>query len=288
MREEDFSPEGEQEPPEFTSAHAVLWMTGAFLLMIFTGSLLHGLRPQVAQDLVSLGILSAAVFLFVSALLLGRYPGGRVWTAAVGLRPVPWTLVALGALWGVSAQLPADRLRRWTEWLLPVSPERAVAQLQMLEPQSLLHAVWLVVVAALLVPWAEEVFFRGAVFGALRRSGRSAWVAAWVTGLGFTFSHFDLRLWPAILLVAATLGAQRVLSGSLLPGLAFHIAFNGVTMAGAVARFFAGEPLEVQAVPLGVEWLGLVAFVLFGFLFVKLSLRSSQAQRNRIKEMSVE
>jgi membrane protease YdiL (CAAX protease family) len=78
-------------------------------------------------------------------------------------------------------------------------------------------------------PLAEELFFRGFVFGALRRLGL---LAAFLGSFGlFVLAHVQ-QVWGSwgalvsLILTAATLTALRALSGStLVPALA-HVLFN--------------------------------------------------------------
>jgi len=266
--------------PEFTPAHALAWIAGAFVMMGVSAMLLFAVRPHSKEDAVMLAGLSAIVFLLASSFLLSSYPGGRRASAALGVRPTSPLLLGLGLLLGLVSQLPADRLRRVVEHFFPVSEAEAAARAHLLEPSSTLHAVALVVSLAVLVPLAEETFFRGAVFGALRRSGRSGFVAAIVTGLGFTLSHFDQRLWLAIAFMACILGFVRATSGSLLPGLALHVGFNGLAAVGAVTGLTTSDSAEI---PLRFElavW-GLLVVLLLIFAW---STRGRGAWSNRRAE----
>src|SRR5690606_16815165 len=119
--------------------------------------------------------------------------------------------------------------------LAPGIQEAAAQRAALLVPHGPVHGVLLVLVLALLVPFAEEAFFRGAVYGALRRAGGSGVRAGIVTGLGFTLTHDPTVVVP-IFLVASYLTFLRVVSGSLWPSLAAHIGFNLVTMLAAVLR----------------------------------------------------
>lgn len=85
-------------------------------------------------------------------------------------------------------------------------------------------------VMALLAPPIEEFVFRGVLWSGLRRSFGAATASFLVTAL-FVVSHATeaLRYWPAWLPIA-TLGvgtvSLRAQSGSLLPPLAAHAAYN--------------------------------------------------------------
>lgn len=205
------------------------------------------LRPSAANDLVSLGILSAAVYVFVAALLVGIVTRSRERTgspggtgegqllALLGIRRAGLGVSGVSLLLGAFAQIPADTLRRLVETVAPLSERQALERALRLSAEGPLQATALVLVVACLVPLAEEIFFRGALFGALTRSGRRAGGAALMTSLTFTLSHADPRLWLPIGAVAGMVGYLRWATGSLLPCVALHVGFNTVTVLGAVA-----------------------------------------------------
>lgn len=218
-----------REPP-FGVLLATLWMSTAFFWMLLGALLLGALREQALSDMVSLGALSAAVFLLTAALLVARHPAGPSVRLALGLRPVVPLVIPLAFLGGILFQIPAEGIFSWQSAYLPGAAEAAQKRLELLLPHGTLHAIALLVVLSILVPFAEEAFFRGAVFGALRRSGQRSVRAALITGVGFTLSHFDLAMLLPIGLVAAFLGFLRARTGSLWPSIFGHVGFNLATM----------------------------------------------------------
>lgn len=226
------------EPTEsrfpFTGLHATIWMSFAFFLMLLGALLLSLVRQQALTDLVSLGILSGATFLLSAALLITFHPAGDTLGAALGLRSTHAALLPLGLLGGIAAQVPAEGLLSLVYRFYPAAEGQAEARLSMMQADGPLRAWALGLVLSFLVPFAEEVFFRGAVFGALRRTGTGPVRAIVYTGIGFTLSHFDLAMVLPIGLVAAFLGLLRSISGSLWPSILAHIGFNGITMVFAL------------------------------------------------------
>lgn len=242
--------ENSSDPPPFTPARALVWMLGSFLTMVLGALIYLGIDPNAGSDLVGLGIVSAASFLLMSAFLISRYPGGARLSEPLGARVSHPLAVVVGLLIGLAAKIPAEQLNHWIEQVLPRSAEETARFAEMFHAQDSLHAAALFLVIAVLVPISEEVFFRGAVYGALRRSKTPELPAALVTALGFTFCHADMRQLLPILLMAFLLGALRTLSGSLLPGIAAHIGFNGLAIVGATYELFPG----VQELSLGLRW----------------------------------
>lgn len=261
-------PESEDSvgPPPFTPVRALVWMLGSFLTMVLGALIYLGMDPGAGSDLVGLGIVSAASFLLVSALLISRYPGGERLSEPLGARASHPLALLVGLLIGLAAKIPAEQLNYWIEQVLPRSPEESARFAEMFRAQSALHAAALFLVIAVLVPISEEIFFRGAVYGALRRSKTPEFQAALVTALGFTFCHADVRQLLPILLMAFLLGALRTLSGSLLPGIFAHIAFNALAILGATYEVFPDVEELSWSVRLGSTGALVVLIFALGYL----------------------
>lgn len=118
-----------------------------------------------------------------------------------------------------------------------------------------------------IAPMAEETFFRGFLFGGLRRlrvpmAGRELgpWIAAVITGILFGLAHFDSAQ-PEFLIPLGFLGFVLCLlrwrSGSLYPGMALHSANNslalGVQLGWSVAAT-VGLILGSWAVIAALAW----------------------------------
>jgi hypothetical protein len=82
--------------------------------------------------------------------------------------------------------------------------------------------------AVLLAPVAEELLFRGALYGWLRRR-LTAPTAVIMTALPFAFAHPLPVLWPAALCFGIVAAAFRERSGNLTPVIAIHVV-NSVAL----------------------------------------------------------
>jgi uncharacterized protein len=123
-----------------------------------------------------------------------------------------------------------------------------------------------------IAPLAEETFFRGFLFGGLRRlrvpvGGRELgpWIAAVITGIVFGLAHFDSAQ-PEFLIPLGFLGFVLCLvrwrTGSLYPGMALHSANNSVALGvqlhwsvAAVVGLILGSWIVIAAMawPLGAR-----------------------------------
>src|SRR5919108_2199110 len=83
-------------------------------------------------------------------------------------------------------------------------------------------------VAATLVPFAEELFFRGLGVCALLPIGGVA--AVGITALAFGLGHGILVALPVLVVFGAGLGWVRLRSGSVWPGVLAHSLYNGALL----------------------------------------------------------
>jgi hypothetical protein len=90
------------------------------------------------------------------------------------------------------------------------------------------------VVVTVFAPLAEEFFFRGYFFGALRRKG--VWFAALFTGLAFGLVHVfgsPIAFIVPLALLGTLLCLLRERTGSLYPGIALHCINNAAAMSSS-------------------------------------------------------
>jgi len=94
---------------------------------------------------------------------------------------------------------------------------------------------------ALFAPIAEEIFFRGFLYGGLRaRWGATG--AMLISTLFFTALHFSIDAFIPILVLGLFLAWLYEKTGSLIPGIILHAANNGV----AVIALFIVQALGIQ------------------------------------------
>jgi membrane protease YdiL (CAAX protease family) len=85
----------------------------------------------------------------------------------------------------------------------------------------------LIVTAAVLAPFAEELFFRGILLPALAGRFRSTWAATMVTAIAFGAMHYAVpQTVPALIALGLALGYVYLRTRSLTLSILIHMVFN--------------------------------------------------------------
>jgi CAAX protease family protein len=88
-------------------------------------------------------------------------------------------------------------------------------------------------------PLCEELYFRGILYGALRRFGPL--LATLGSSLLFAVVHFTPAAIPVLMVIGIALALLYELTGSLWPPIAFHVLNNSLAMIGALGSDGSGS-----------------------------------------------
>jgi membrane protease YdiL (CAAX protease family) len=245
----------------FSHVDAVGWTLLLTLAWIPAAVIAHALAPSAENDLVMAGGIQTIVFLVVAALFAARRPG-RSFSDLFAVRTPSLAFLVAAVLLGVALCAPAEKITLVIHELFPLPKEVLEEREAMLRPRSVVHGAFLVLVAALAGPFAEELFFRGALFTALRPHATAA-ATVGTTGLLFTLLHPEPRHWLPILALSLVLGYVRAESGSLWPALGVHAGFNATGVGMELGtRGETERALGLSLVVLGsLASLGLLAWM---------------------------
>lgn len=211
------------------------------------------LTRGAALDIVTLGAAEALAYVGTTFVVLRIYEHGASSRSGLGLRPTALGLAGVGLVLGFTLKLPAESLTAVVERFFPPSDSELLARSALFRTGSLREVIGLTLIACLVAPLVEELFFRGALYGRLAKT--SATRAAVVTGFAFVVMHSDVRHWPALIVVAVVLGYLRVASGSVLPCLCLHVAFNASGVLALVSGVASPtRPLELSFVWVAASW----------------------------------
>jgi membrane protease YdiL (CAAX protease family) len=215
-------------PERFAVWQAVAWTLIATAALSLSLTLVVAVLGRGA-DIVPLGLTQVAVY--GAALLAFAWWQKRPLRELSPVTLVPLRSCLVAALLGVVLQFPSTLVANVIERFFPLPNEVLERRLALITPHSVAHGVAIVLVVSFVGPCVEELFFRGALFSALRR-GHSAFVTLTVVSLCFAAAHLDLRLFLPLLPAAWLMGEMRERTGSIWPGLALHAGFNSLTLLG--------------------------------------------------------
>jgi sodium transport system permease protein len=222
-------------------------LAGVVLLLITFFASLQAVQPSNWSQVVRILVVTQFGLILVPSLLMTVMLTRSPRQTLLLIRPKPLTVPAAVLLAFVMHPLVV-LMSQGIERMYPLSEET----LQYVEQLSAaIHSAppWqLVLVIALLPAVCEEIAFRGFILSGLRHVG-SKWTAIVVSSVFFGLTHGMLQQSLAAGAVGLILGYIAVQSGSLLPGIVFHLTHNSLgVMLGRVSSE------TVQAVP-WLRWL---------------------------------
>jgi sodium transport system permease protein len=148
------------------------------------------------------------------------------------LKRPPWLAVPAAALLALLLHPAANFLKAAVQQLYPVS-ESIRPSLE--KVTAVLHDAdfWpLLLVIALAPAVCEELAFRGFILSGFRHLGRK-WRAIIYSALLFGLAHGILQQSLIASLLGVVLGYMAVQSGSILPGMIFHVCHNALAVANS-------------------------------------------------------
>lgn len=135
-----------------------------------------------------------------------------------------WSDLGWGVLYGIGALFTAGLVAAGTEALFGKFDSAAG------EIANDVKGIWALALFALLVgvgaPIAEELAFRGLLFGSLAKRGLAPWLAIGITALAFSLIHFEPIRIPLLLATGIILGIARYHRGSTTTSIVAHMTNN--------------------------------------------------------------
>ena len=211
-------------------------LMGAGLLAVLAAALLMGLdveNPQ-NQTLLAFAMLGLEALLIPPVWWWGMRKHGTP-PATLGLRPTPWLRSLLYVGLGLVAILALN-----AGWSVVMERYGLVGQPDILPlfGEGFAGLLGALLVAAIVAPVAEELFFRGFLYAGLRdRWGPAAGVA--VSSLLFGMVHLTPGVMVPIALMGAMFAWLYEATDSLWPPILLHAMYNGL----AVVIMYVAEGL---------------------------------------------
>lgn len=179
------------------------------------------------EDLLTAWIVTLSEVALIAALLLWVRARYRLGAEALGLRDTSGRNVTAGVLAGLLGLGLSTVVQAIVFSLAEAvreGPVQPPVQLEFEEPSRgvlFLTGIGVVIIA----PIAEEMFFRGFLFRALRR-WLSLWPAAMLSAAVFAAVHIQPLVIPSIFVLGVVLAVVVERRGSIVPSIAAHVTFN--------------------------------------------------------------
>jgi membrane protease YdiL (CAAX protease family) len=229
-----------------TALIATGWALGTTFFFLVLVSVLASFRPGVLDDVVTQVACQAIAYLLAIFLMLRVHAPSASIRDFIGARPTSPLFYPLAVLLGVAMSIPTNAFYDVIDKRWPTKDEDVVAKLFLGEGAPMRALIALVVVVC--GPVIEEVLFRGALFRPMRKT-LQGWMVVVVTAVLFGIVHLSPQKLLPIAMVGLVLGVTRLASGSLLPSMLAHAAFNAMPFVALVTQKQGTAPADVP-VPL--------------------------------------
>jgi membrane protease YdiL (CAAX protease family) len=240
------APPGDERRP-MSLFGAVGWTLALTLVMHLLLEITEAVRPGALGDLVNVTTCYLLAFLVVLLAALRFHAPSSPMRGALAVRPVSAVHVVLCAIAGAACRPALVRLGDLLDRSAP-SPEQDELAEKLLTASSLGGRIALFVALVLVMPTVDELFFRGLLFGALKR-GRPASFAIVASSVCFAAVNPNVGSFVVTFLFGFLLAWARQEGGSTLSPLAMHVAFSAVL----VVPYVAGREAQVERI-LGLPW----------------------------------
>ena len=251
--------EGERRPISYLAAAA--WTIGLMLLGAVVLQITEHLRPGADGDLVNYTACHVLVHSLVLFAMLRVYAPSAPVRSALGLRAVSPIHVLLAAIVGAAIHPAITMVDALVQQKFPPPPEELEALSKLLSTNAHGARTVIAVVLVLVLPVTIELFFRGMLYGGVKR-GRTTNTAMLATSVYFMSSQEPREMLGAFVL-GLVLVWLRAQSGSVVSPLAAHVAFAVVPVVpilrGADPMTEVAYPLSWTAGGLGLALAALIA-----------------------------
>ena len=216
-------------PPQPSRMTEVVWTT-LFVLVVSTlglivGSILieklglEGTNQRIGVVLWSGGWLVILSFFCVNSFRLN--PGQLGWRGA------SYGYLVVGGVLGLICMPALGTLAAKIRQLYQGTDHNPQLDHLLLVDASTTQWVVMAILVTVVVPFAEELLYRGVFFGCVERA-TNAWVAILMSAALFRLVHYDLANSIGTGLLGLVCGLLRARTGSIMPAVAVHMSFNAL------------------------------------------------------------
>ena len=218
------------------------WSIALWLGVSVAVQLTDEARPGARADLVSVTACHLFVHLGLLFALLRIYEPESPVREVLALRSVRWPVLPLAALAGAGCYPTLSLLDAYLSRNATLDDDDLEVLSRLTDAHTTGSRVALALSLVVVAPLAEELFFRGFLYGALR-AGRPVVTALIGTAAYYALAHPDPFSFGSTLTLGLLVTWLRAETGSLVPAALAHAAYAAVP----VARLLAGRDPDTYA-----------------------------------------
>jgi membrane protease YdiL (CAAX protease family) len=226
-------PEDESEPQkpgerrQLTLLAGVVWTFAVSMTFAIVVQLCEEARPGAQGDLVTFTAAYVLTYLVALFAMLRMYePEGSI-REVIGLRKTSIVATLLAIPIGAGAYPTMNALDDLIARRFPMDDDASEFVAKLVTAETPSRRVFLVASVAFLLPLVEDIFFRGFLFGGIKK-GRTFLTAVVATAVFYSLVQGDSRGLPSAFVVGLTLSWLRARTGSLIPAMLAHAAYAAV------------------------------------------------------------
>lgn len=204
---------------------------GVLILMVKFFFGLAQTKMDVFGDLARMALVTQLTVIAAPALLMTFFLTSSPRQTLL-LKMPPWLAIPAAVLLAVVLHPVANFLQTVVGQLYPISDSVRPALERMQELLGQTNFLPLVLVIAVLPAICEELAFRGFILSGFRHLGHK-WRAIIYSSILFGLAHGILQQSLIACLLGTVLGFMAVQSGSILPGVIFHLVHNTLAVANS-------------------------------------------------------
>jgi membrane protease YdiL (CAAX protease family) len=227
------------------------WSAAFLVVFALAMSVLGAVRPGSQPDDVSAALLDAASVLGI-VYAIARVHAPEVDTLSlIGVRPLRVVPGLVAAVMGACAVVPFGALQALISRRFPLGDERSAEITHMLASQGRAERIAGVIALVVVMPIADELFFRGALAtGVARNKGRVVALVTTVVAFSLVYAAvFDPHYLPLYAALGLMCGVARLTTGSVVAAVVAHLAWRGADLARDLRVTGTIDPLVTATYP---------------------------------------
>lgn len=218
----------------------ILIAVGVFVLLAVGG--VFGLSFLELGTVSLLAISQVVVYVAALAAIFAAVGIRRLGVASLGFVSTTWKWILIGVGIAFASRMLAFIIVPIYILITGDSSNPQEGLFEDLIAGSTVQIILFALAIGVLAPFAEEMFFRGMVFGWLRKWG--FWLSAIISAGLFGAAHGINFVFPASFALGLLNAYAYEKSGSLWPAIVAHMAFNGTSLVALLALSQMDIPLS--------------------------------------------